>query len=144
LPNHYHFLLKQVEEGGVKRFMHKIGTGYTNYFNEKYQRSGSLFQGRYKAIHVNSNEYLLHLSVYINLNHRVHNLEKFGSSTPKLFKSSWEEYLGNNSGEEICSKDIILNQFDSQKSYQKFSEESLIRIKESKEIQRYLLEESNS
>jgi REP element-mobilizing transposase RayT len=143
LPNHYHFLVRQITEDGVRKFMHKIGTGYTNYFNEKHKRSGSLFQGKYKAIHVDSNEYLLHLSTYINLNHQVHNLEKFGGQASKLFKSSWDEYLGR-SQEEICVKDIVLDQFGSRSNYQKFSEEGLERIKESKEIQKYLLEESNN
>ncbi len=48
--NHYHLLLKQVADGGISKFMHKIGTGYTNYFNEKKDRSGSLFQGSFKAV----------------------------------------------------------------------------------------------
>src|SRR3989344_7211266 len=60
-PNHFHFILKQLSVDGIQKFMHRLGTGYTMYFNEKYKNSGSLFQGRYQAIHVNSNEYLLHL-----------------------------------------------------------------------------------
>ncbi|MCF7906913.1 transposase [Patescibacteria group bacterium] len=143
LPNHYHFFLKQLVDNGIQKFMHRISTGYTGFFNRKNKRNGSLFQGRYKAIHVNSNEYLLHLSTYINLNHQVHNLEKFGGSASKLFKSSWREYLGQDQ-KEICAKDIILDQFDSSNNYQKFSEEGLERIKESKEIQKYLLEELNN
>ena len=75
--NHYHFILEPLVDDGIQKFMHRLSTGYTNYFNEKYKRSGSLFQGTYKAIHANSNEYLLHLSVYVNLNYKVHkNLNK--------------------------------------------------------------------
>jgi len=70
--NHYHFILEPLVDNGIQKFMHKLSTGYTNYFNEKYKRSGSLFQGGYKAIHINSNEYLLHASVYINLNYKIH------------------------------------------------------------------------
>lgn len=73
-PNHYHFILEQVSDKGIEKFMQRIGTGYTNYFNEKNKRSGSLFQGRFKASHVASNEYLLHLSAYVNLNDKVHQL----------------------------------------------------------------------
>ena len=119
--------------------MHKTGLGYTNYFNEKYKRSGSLFEGRFKAIHVDSNEYLLHLSAYVNLNYRVHNLEKFGDSVSKLIRSSWEEYIEENK-ENFCKKDVILNQFGSVLDYKKFVEDSLKSIKENKQIKKFLLE----
>ncbi len=65
-PNHYHLLVTPLKFGGIQKFMHRLGTGYTNYFNERYDRSGALFQGRYKDVHVSSNEQLLHLSAYIN------------------------------------------------------------------------------
>lgn len=149
-PNHYHFLLTPVNDKGVEKFMQKLGTGYTNYFNEKYKRSGSLFQGRFKAVHIDTNEYLLHLSTYVNLNDRVHQL---GSSTPKLGKSSWGEYMkevGDSVGVEssghqgFCNKDIILGQFDSVRKYKKFAEESLEGIlerrKEDKNLDELLLE----
>lgn len=128
--NHYHFILEQVAEKGIEKFMHKLGLGYTNYFNEKNTRSGALFQGAYKAICVDSNEYLLHLSAYVNLNYKVH---QFGNSVPKFWMSSWEEYCGKKSNQkEICSKDIVLDQFNSIKDYIKFAEDSLVDIQERK------------
>ena len=72
--NHYHFLLKQVADKGIEKFMHRLCTGFSKYFNIKHQRSGALFQGPFKAVHVDTNEYLLHASAYINLNNRVHRL----------------------------------------------------------------------
>ncbi|KKR20019.1 MAG: hypothetical protein UT50_C0023G0001 [Candidatus Moranbacteria bacterium GW2011_GWA2_39_41] len=54
LPNHFHFILKQLRDGGVSEFMKRMGGGYTGYFNHRYRRSGSLFQGRFKAVYVNS------------------------------------------------------------------------------------------
>lgn len=68
LPNHYHFLVRQLEDGGISKFMQKLGCGYTNYFNIRYQRSGVLFQGVFKVKHIENDEYLLHLSRYIHLN----------------------------------------------------------------------------
>ena len=121
-PNHFHFILEQLEDRGIERFMHRLGTGYTKYFNEKYKRVGSLLQGPFKAIHVDSNEYLLHLSAYVNLNDRVHN---FGSLASK---SSWDEYLGNESGKKICQTDIILSQFKSVADYKAFAESTLESI----------------
>jgi len=103
-PNHYHFILEQVAEKGIEKFMHRQGTGYTKYFNLKYERSGSLFQGEYKAVHIDSNEYLLHLSAYINLNDKVHQLGSRAS------KSSWEEYI-NEKKRGFCNKDVVLGQF---------------------------------
>ncbi|MEW5908065.1 MAG: transposase [Patescibacteria group bacterium] len=135
-PNHYHFILEQITDNGIEKFMHRLGTGYTMFFNKKYDRNGSLFQGRYKAIHIDSNEYLLHLSVYVNLNNKVHQLEspvsKFRS------KSSWEEYVNNLDG--FCKKDIILNQFGNMSKYQEFAENSLKIILERKELEKLLLE----
>ena len=128
-PNHYHFILRPLSDHGIKRFMHRLGTGYTNYFNEKYERDGVLFQGRFKATHININEYLLHVSVYVNLNFKVHQL---GSSTSKsLVRSSWGEYI-NESGENICDKDIILGQFKKPYQYEKFALDALESITERK------------
>ena len=115
--------------------MQRLGTGYTNFFNHKNKRSGSLFQGKYKSVLVDSNEYLLHLSSYINLNDKVHQL---GSSASK---SSWEEYIHGGYGDlSFCKKDIILGQFNSKEKYKNFAEESLEHIKERKEIEKLLLE----
>ncbi|MFH1956169.1 MAG: transposase [Patescibacteria group bacterium] len=133
-PNHYHFILKQINEKGIEKFMQRLGNGYTKYFNNRYVRSGSLFQGRYKAIHINSNEYLLHLSVYINLNNRIH---KF-SDLEFRSKSSWDEYVNNHHG--FCQKDIVTGQFNNVAEYKNFAKESLENIQERKEMGKFLLE----
>lgn len=129
-PNHFHLILKQETEKGIEKFMQRVGTGYTKYFNNKYKRSGTLFQGKFKSIHVHSNEYLLHLSVYVNLNDKVHRL---GSPTSKSVRSrsSWGEYLkeGENAS-GICEKGIILEQFENKAEYAKFAETTLEDILE--------------
>lgn len=130
-PNHFHLILKQVSDKGIAKFMQKVGTGYTNYFNHKYQRTGALFQGVFKAIHIDSNEYLLHLSAYVNLNFRVHQLK----SETSQYRSSWEEYVGVGVvGKEICEKEIILGQFQQRKDYQLFAQQSLDGIRERKKL----------
>jgi len=131
-PNHYHFLLEQVNDNGIEKFMHRLGVGYTMFFNKKYERSGSLFQGEYKAIHVGTNEYLLHLSSYINLNDKVHRLRD------SVSKSSREEYFSNVG--KFCKKDIISGQFNSLVEYKKFAESSLKDILERKDMENMLLE----
>lgn len=132
--NHFHLISRQLVNDGLIKLMHKLGTGYTNYFNEKYDGSGSLFQGRYKSIHIDSNEYLLHLSSYVNLNYEVHGL---GNSTSK---SSWDEYIKNNFSHEICNKEVILSQFKSTSEYKKFALESLRIIKSRRDMDNLLLE----
>ncbi len=121
-PNHYHILLTPLAEKGIEKFMQKFGTGFTNYFNEKHGRSGALFQGRFKSSHINSNEYLLHVASYINLNDKVHQLTDPAS---KLVRSSWGEYVVDKSKRNLCNKYVVLEQFSSLKSYEKYAFESL-------------------
>ena len=141
-PNHFHLILEQLVEGGISEFMKRLGGGYTGYFNKKYTRSGSLFQGVFKDVHIDTNEYLLHVSSYVNLNDRVHQL---GGETPKLVRSmsSWGEYTDKRI-KGICEKDIILGQFENVGAYKKFalsSLESIIKRKaELKDIDNFLLE----
>lgn len=68
MPNHFHILVKEISEGGISKFMEKLTTGYSMYFNIKNERVGSLFQGTFKATHINTDEYLKYLYAYIHLN----------------------------------------------------------------------------
>ncbi|MFM2339598.1 MAG: hypothetical protein RLZZ360_234 [Candidatus Parcubacteria bacterium] len=68
MPNHFHILITSSVEGGITGFMSKISTGYSMYFNKRYDRSGALFQGRFKSQHADSDEYLKYLYAYIHLN----------------------------------------------------------------------------
>lgn len=67
MPNHYHLLIEEIKDGGISRFMHKLGTGYAEYFNNKYERVGSLYQGTFKAALIDNEKYLQYLLVYINV-----------------------------------------------------------------------------
>ena len=134
-PNHYHFVLEQLVDNGIEKFMQRLGTGYTNFFNHKYKRGGSLFQGKYKDVFIDSNEYLLHVSAYVNLNDQIHQLR---SSTSK---SSWREYISDSFGDHnFCVKGVILDQFNSREEYKNFAEDSLKFMKEKKEMEKFLLE----
>jgi len=68
MPNHFHILLQEIDEGGLSQFMKKLGTSYSMYFNNKYNRTGGLFEGRYKARHAWGDTYLRYLFSYIHLN----------------------------------------------------------------------------
>jgi len=139
-PNHFHFILEPLVEGGIEKFMQKLGNGYTKYFNHKQDRSGVLFQGVFKSVHIDSNEYLLHLSVYINLNNLIH--KTLGH---QMSKSSWEEYVGNANKAGLCkNKKLILGQFRNKQEYKVFAEKFVKGMIERKEMlknmQSYLLE----
>lgn len=92
MPNHFHLLVRQSSADSIARFMSSLCTRYGVYFNKKYHRVGSLFQGVYKGIHVDSEEYLLELTRYIHFQARKR------TNTPAR-PSSIEAYLGlNNPG----------------------------------------------
>ena len=117
-PNHYHLILKQLQDNGISEFMRRVGTGYTMYFNQKNERSGSLFQGAFKSVHIDSNEYLLYLSAYINHNHFIHGYTKDKneiyqySSLPDYMKQRKQNWL---------SPEIIIEQFANSQDYLELS-----------------------
>lgn len=68
MPNHFHLLVTPLMEQGVSQFMNKLCTSYSMYFNRRYERTGSLFEGKFKGKHAASDEYLKYLFSYIHLN----------------------------------------------------------------------------
>ena len=78
LENHFHMILKQLKPDGISRYMHKLGTAYTKYFNQKYRTTGALFQGKYKYVFIKENK-LLEKICYVNANHKIH-----GATAPLL------------------------------------------------------------
>ena len=135
-PNHFHLLLKQLTDKGIEKFMHKLGSGYTNFFNVKYKRSGSLFQGSFKAVAINSDEDLLWVSTYVNANNQIHGLINNASQYKWC---SYPEYL-NLDNKNFCQKDIILSQFKDKEHYIKAVNDCIVTMKEKKELQKYLIE----
>lgn len=85
LSNHYHFLVEQLVDNGVSELMKRIGTGYTSYFNERYDRSGVLFQGKFKRVHIETEGQYNYLFAYINENHVVHDMQQ---ETEVMYTSS--------------------------------------------------------
>ncbi len=65
LSNHFHLLLRELQEGGIARFMQKLGNSMTGHYNLKYQESGSLFQGAYRAKRIHDDDYFRYVAVYI-------------------------------------------------------------------------------
>ena len=121
MPNHFHFLIKQKAKNTIELFMRSLATKYSMYFNKRYNRVGSLFQGPYKAVLIENDEYILHLSRYIHLNPV--------KDSPLHVYSSYADYLGKRKTNWI-KKEIILSYFKSSQknlleklSYQSFVED---------------------
>jgi putative transposase len=95
MPNHFHFLIKQGVNGSIQEFMNSIQLGYAKYFNTKNERVGPLFQGRFKAKIVETDEYLLELSAYIHRNpHGIrHTLSSYPYSSYKEFVTKRENLV---------------------------------------------------
>lgn len=125
LPNHFHLLVKQSAENSIDRFLNSLGTRYTQYFNSKYKRVGSLYQGVYKGVLVETDEQLLHLSRYIHLNPFVWLNEPVRNFQKIQLPSSLENYLGNRTFPWLKTDQILsyFNKIDSHSSYYKFLED---------------------
>lgn len=136
MPNHFHLLLKEIIPGGIARFMHKLGMGYSKFFNLKYQEVGKVFQGPYKAKAVKDQRYLEHLCIYIQV---LNILELFpggfGAALSNITEairfvnefpfSSHQDYAGLRNS-LIIDRDVLGEIFLTSNEYNKFVYNSII------------------
>lgn len=132
MDNHFHLLLQQVPKDALTSFIRCQTNAYTRYFNQKYKRVGPLFQGRFKAVLVDRDNYLVHLSRYIHLNPLGHKENFTRSDLVKLKNysySSYLDYIGKRNSGWVDSA-MILDYFKSNKgkngSYKDFVESYFI------------------
>jgi putative transposase len=118
MPNHFHLVLKQTQEGGISRFMANISNSYTKYFNTKYRRVGSLFQGPFKAVYVETEDQLLHLTRYVHLN-PVTAMHIRSDQLESYSWSSLPEYMGK-SPTKFCSTAWIQSHFSTPEKHRAF------------------------
>jgi putative transposase len=127
MPNHFHLMLRQRKEKGIVKFMQKLGTGYSMYFNKRYERVGSLFQGRFKAAHVNVESHFIHLPHYIHTNPL--SLEYRGSTSIEFLStyrwSSFPDYIGKKNFPSITHRDFLLDIFGGENAYKSYTQERL-------------------
>jgi len=140
-PNHFHFLLKQLVDGGIAKFMQKVQGGYTYYFNVKNSRTGSLFQGTFKSHHIKNEDHFNKIISYTNKNYQIHSIPK--NKMIYVFASDCEY---ENNDFKIVSKiegERILDIFGNSKNFKRHCDEiiSIIRKERGKLS---LLEEDNS
>jgi len=129
MPNHYHLLLSERVKHGIARFMHKLDMGYSKYFNARYKRTGTLFEGRYKPIPVTKESHLIHLPYYIHCNPldlsfpgwRGRELVNHEAAVESLKSYRWSshlDYLGVKNFPSITSRKFLLEMFGGTKGYQ--------------------------
>jgi len=130
MPNHFHLLLRQIKVNGISNFMHKLGTGYTMYFNQKYERAGSLFQGTYKAILVNQEAHFIHLPYYIHFNPLDLKFPEWRDREIKNYKqamkflenyrwSSFLDYIGKKNFPSVTQREFLNEFFEGPENYKK-------------------------
>ena len=120
MPNHFHFLLKQVSKNGISIFTANFTNSYTRYFNSKNERIGPLFQGTFKAVRIESDEQLIHVSRYIHLNPVASFLIK-QEVLENYAWSSYPDYL-NSSPSQIIVKDTVLSLLPKKERINKYRE----------------------
>lgn len=116
MPNHLHFIVQQLRDGGISQFMQDSLNSYSRYYNTKHERVGPIFQSRFKSVEIEDDEQLIHLSRYVHINPYVANitddLKNYPWSSLKLFIK--------NKKTRLCNPKIIIKIMGSIKEYKDF------------------------
>src|SRR3989338_2523427 len=136
MRNHFHLILREINDGGISLFMKKLGNGYTGYFNEKYNRSGmgGIFQGRYRSVKIKTNEQLIVIFSYVHTNPEelvesdwkeliVKNKNNALNFLERYRWSSYCYYIGNSNFPLVTERDFYLNLFGGESSCRRIVEE---------------------
>ncbi len=130
MPNHYHLLLSARVDNGIPRFMKKLNMGYARHFNEKYERKGTLFEGRYKKVIVRTDAHFIHLPYYIHLNPldltapewRERKLKNYRDALKSLESYRWSshlDYAGIENFPSVTQREFLMKFFGSSNDYKK-------------------------
>jgi len=121
LPNHFHLILRQETNNGISCFINRLLTSYTKFFNTKNNRSGPLFEGRFKAILVETDKQLLHLVRYILLNPYSSNIVRKPVDLLSYPWSSFSEHYKKHKSLSLCDgEQIFISQFRNREKLKKF------------------------
>jgi len=154
MPNHYHMLLSPLTKNGIPLFMKKFNGGYAKYFNERYNRTGALFEGKYKRIIIKNEAHFIHIPYYIHLNPldlitpewREKKLHDFNKAIKFLESYRWSshmDYLGVKNFPSVTQREFLFDIFGSNKQYgQKIEEwlEDLYLTQKLDSVRDYVLE----
>ncbi len=136
MPNHLHLMIKEIIEGGTSKFMHRVSMAYSKFINEKYEESGSLFQGAFKSRLVEEDTDFRNLAVYVMVKNPFElypgglqrAIENFDDAYERMAKDSLNS-LGEYSGirpSPIITKDLLGELFETPESFKKFARETML------------------
>lgn len=130
MPNHFHLMVRQKVDDGITEFMRKLGTGYTNYFNKKYERVGSLFQGKYKFVHLKTDAHFIHLPYYIHCNpldlkfpewreREIKDYKKAAQFLENYRWSSFPDYIGKKNFPSVTQREFLMEFLGGSEQYKR-------------------------
>lgn len=129
MKNHYHLLVSERVEGGISLFMQKLNMGYTKYFNERHERSGALWQGKYRKVLIERDAHFLYIPFYIHLNPldyvapewREGNIKDVHKALESLLEYRWSshlDYLGVRNFPSLLRFDVLSPLLGTRKNYE--------------------------
>lgn len=130
MPNHFHLMLSPLVENGISLFMKKLGMGYAKYFNERYERSGALWQGKYKKVLIKRDGHFMYIPHYVHLNAldlkfpewRQGQLQDTGRALNFLNSYRWSshlDYAGSRNFPSVTSRGFLAPLLGTQRDYEK-------------------------
>ena len=138
MPNHYHFLLRQDGDTPLSKFMKAVLSAYVQPLNKQLERKGPLFEGRFRHVYVDRDEYILHLCRYIHFNPVT---ARYVRIPEKWIFSNYQEWIKKRQG-NLKDSDFISTYFDSPQDYERFVLKNQLDEKLKKSLEPYLLDES--
>jgi len=138
MPNHYHFLLRQNSDILISKCIQAIFNSYTKAFNKMFSRSGTLFEGRFKSVLIDTDEYLVHLCRYIHRN-PIDTLHPLVNNLTDWKYSNYLEWIGRRNG-ELVDKKLIRTYFPDEIKYQEFVLEYTPSKSYNKLLEQYLFD----
>ena len=138
MPNHYHFVLLQKVDKGISKFIANLQNSYGKYFNLRFNRAGPLVQPSFKAVRIETNEQLLHVTRYIHLNP----ITSFLVNEIEFLSYEWSslpEYITNIKRYSFVNTDIVLDILDSEQ-YKEFVFDQINYQQELHKIRHLMLE----
>ena len=118
MPIHFHLVVKEAMDNGISKYLHRVSNAYAKYFNTKYKKSGHLFQGPFRAVHIAGNDQLLYASAYVHRNPRE--IKEWRNCDHCYPWSSFQDYTQKNRWNNLLVRDLVLGQFDNGDDYKKW------------------------
>ncbi len=125
MPNHFHLIVKELEEGGIAAYMQRVLTAYSKYYNTKYEKTGHVFQGPYRAVHIQDDIQLLYLSTYIHRNPRE--ISHWFNKEDKYPWSSYQDCIKESRWGKLLLTEVLIGEFKNKKSYDEFVKTSMAK-----------------